>query len=232
MIRINLGRSELKKGAASKKFKLPVMLPSFELDTKSLIILLTATAFALLPYLFMIQYKAFMVRQHATRMQGLNSRIEELKADIARFQNYKTEMESYQLQKKLVAERLAIVQQLLAGRNTPVSVLDAVGQSLPSRTWLDVIELTSNPAPKLFLSGRAYSSEEISDFVDKLSESVHLSDVNIEGMGQGTASRGSRIDQNFQVSALPKGVMSATVKSRSTASKKVNKTEKPAAGEK
>ena len=78
-----------------------------------------------------------------------------------------------------MADRLGIVQKLLAIRKTPVSVLDAVGQSLPKTTWLENIDVKFDEN-SVKMTGLAFRNEQVSDLVDKLSESIYLEDVKLQ----------------------------------------------------
>lgn len=214
MIRVNLGRGELKKG----KKKSSLVVPAIKFDPKALLLIVTASAFALLPYLFVVQYRSFVVAEIDKKMTDLQEKISGMKNEVAKFRNYKAEMESFEQQKKIVSERLALVRQLLTNRNAPVGILDAVSQSLSQRTWLSALEFGLSPDPQLKLMGHAYSNEDVSDFLDKLSDSIYLQEVKLQGVdaqmgGSGGTDKG---DRSFQIVATPRGV--AATAARSTAS--------------
>jgi Tfp pilus assembly protein PilN len=214
MIRINLGSGELKK---AKKKKLALPFSPAAMDPKALLLIITATAFAFLPYLFFVQYRAVVVADYEKKTNEIQEKIGNMKSEVTKLRSYKTEMESFEQQKKIVSDRLALVRQLLNSRNTPVNVLDTVSQSLSPRTWLQSVDYALLPQPRVSMSGYSFSNEDVSDFVDKLSDSIHLSNVNLEGVDTGPSSakleKGGR---SFLIVAVPKGVFPATA-ARNTA---------------
>ena len=216
MIRINLGRDELAKPSSKNKLEIPSFLKitQFELDSKVIILLVIAVAFAGLPHLFISEYKKFVMGQHAAQMKELQEKQDVARQDVARFTVYETEMKSYEQQKTLVSERLGIVRQLLSVRNTPVNVLDALGQSLSVKTWVTSISVALAGEPNISLAGAAYSNEEISDFIDKLAESIHLADVSLDSVTSASGAAGNaRSNRGFLITAVPKGVF-AVIKSQ------------------
>ena len=195
MIRIDLGKDESAKttgGGANvtrkvqdiaKTLKLPPEMVEMLGDVKSLAFIGIMVALALLPHLFFSQYRAYVNSQHVKEMERLKQETTAVTAEISKYSAFQSELESYESQKKLVNERLEGVRALLEVRNTPVNVLDAVGQSLPLRVWLDKIDFTVNQdGPNVEMTGKAYSNEEISDFMDKLGESIYLQDVKLTGV--------------------------------------------------
>lgn len=211
MIRIDLGKKGEKKSAknalSSLGLKLPenLKIPKVDLEVREYLLIGVVTAFAGLPHLFVMQYRGYVESQHTLTMKTLQEKEGALKSEIAKYQSYQREMESYEKQKKLIRERLEIVRRLLASRSTPVNILDAVGQSLPIRAWLSNIELKAMPEPAVSLAGHAYSNEDISDFIDKLSESIHLADVTLDSVS--SVSLDKEVEaKSFQVTAVPKGI--------------------------
>lgn len=212
MIRIDLGRDDLDKGKEPKAettffgLKLPSgpKKPNVSMDIGSVLLLTVAAAFAFLPYLFVDQYRSFVNGQHQAVMKKMQEEENALKDEIAKYNGFQAELKSYQDQKKMISDRLAAVRQLLQNRNTPVNVLDAVGQSIPARTWLSSIDLSVEGKPQLALQGSAYSNEDVSDFVEKLSESIYLSDVTLDEVTG--ASSGDVVTKGFGIHAVPKGV--------------------------
>jgi Tfp pilus assembly protein PilN len=209
MIRIDLG-----KGEGSKK-KLPAFLENIQLPpwmpdinrirdlVSGKLSIFVAIAIACLFPLIFSQYRAFVTSQYTVKQKAINDKIDELTQEVAKFAPFQAELNSYEKQKKVISERLAIVRQLLEARNTPVSILDTIGQSLPSSVWVDGIELNlKKENPSLTLKGRGSSNEDVSDFVEKLSESVHLSEVNLDDVAEEVA---DKVDQRaFAITARPR----------------------------
>ena len=213
MIRIDLGRDELSKGSSKKS--LPKIgkldLSSVQLEPTLILVTVIGLALACLPHVFVSQYSSYIRQEHAQKMKALSDETEALKSEITKYNSFQREMQSYEEQKRLISERLNIVQQLLSSRSAPVSVLDAVGQSLPQRSWLNSIEFTLSPNPKVSVTGRSYSNEEISDFVDKVAESIHLSEVSLDSVASGKSEDGIDV-KLFDLHATPKVSLPAFTK--------------------
>ena len=223
MIRIDLGKGAGRKGTSEgtkTSFSLPgnVKIPAIKLDFKRGILVVIASAFAFLPHLFVNQYRAYLTSEHQLTLKTFGAESEKVKQDIARFQTFQKEMESYEEQKKKVRERLDVVKQLLTLRGTPVNVLDAIGQSLPQRVWLGNIDVTLSGQPMISLTGKSFSGEEISDFVDKLGESIYLGDVSLDGVTSQKEADISGDVKAFQIVAVPKGIPIAASRTPTAAS--------------
>lgn len=175
----------------------------------STVILILAVVGSYLPHMFFLQYKDYVVAQHEARKKELEEKVALIGREISKLQPFQKELESYEQQKKLVKDRLETIRTLLAARGTPVNVLDAIGQSLPQRAWINSLEIDAKQArPVVNLSGQALSNDDISDYVDKLSESVYLQDVVLEGVNT-TKGLGTSADvKNFQLQVVPKGMRS------------------------
>lgn len=212
MIRINLGRdigeSQGKpKGLAALNINLPpevkAKLDVITQDVRGLIIIGVCTALALLFPLFASQYKGFVISGHEEAMKHMNAQVGAIDQEINKFKPFQREMQSYEEQKKIVSSRLQVVNQLLSERGTPVSILDAIGQSLPARTWVQSMDLNLSGAESTFaLAGSAYSNEEISDFIERLSESIYFTDVVLNDVN--SKADGKVELKSFSLSAKPK----------------------------
>lgn len=210
MIRIDLGKSEQEREAQSRPSAVKRAFDRanqfVRADAGGYLAIAVAAAFAFLPHLFVEQFRNFSKRSHETQMKEMRETEESLKQEIAKYASFQKELESYEEQKRNAGYRLTTVQQLLKARATPVNVLDAVASSLPTRTWLKSIDLISGKDAMVKVAGYSYTNEEISDFVEKLSESVHVTDVALEEVTVGPGKPGEEI-KGFSVRARPKGLI-------------------------
>lgn len=215
MIRIDLGKEEVQKKSSTnplvqllEKVGLTNGKPQSgakSIDIKLVLILGIVAAVAYLPHLFVAQYRLYIETQHETQMRAYRERQEKLKQEVVKFQSYQRELESYEKQKRLIQERLTIVRKLLDARGAPTNVLDSIGQSLPARSWLHTVDFKTYPKPEVSLAGNAYANEDISDYVDRLSESIHLSDVSLENVTVTKLEKDVEV-KTFEVKAVPRGV--------------------------
>jgi Tfp pilus assembly protein PilN len=211
MIRIDLGKDELLKAGKADKpifdIKLPpavqAQLERIGTDLNTIIIVGAALAIAALFPLFTSQYEGVVTAQHQAELKEIKAKIDTLKQQIAQMLPFQRELESYEQQKRVITERLTVVRQLIEQRNAPVNILDTVGQSLPTRTWLTAMDFVGNDGGTISLSGASYSNEEISDFVDKLTESVYFNEVTLDDVGTGKSEDKVEI-RTFSIAAKAK----------------------------
>jgi Tfp pilus assembly protein PilN len=229
MIRIDLGKEDGRKksllgislGAALPKRKgglggdlgeLPASRPlsklwSFvgNLGGASMLAIVAAASAA--PHVLFTRYRSYLVEQHQARVAALDQKVATVSSEIEKMTPYKRELESYEAQKKLVRDRIAAIQELLAQRSAPVAVLDVIGQALPQRAWLVDIEIKKEgTTPLVIVDGRAYSNEDISDYVDRLKESSMIEDVELEGVGAERGDgQGAADVKGFKLHIRPRG---------------------------
>lgn len=209
MIRIDLGKDGLQnlrnrsKNKILQRLPLPAKFKSrLVLDISFFSLIGIAVVVAILPQPFLKQFKIAVTKNHQSKMAESQAQLKAYEREIANLTPFKAELASYEAQKKAVADRLGIVQNLLAIRTTPVSVLDAIGQSLPKKAWLDEI-IVRFGSSDITLKGLAYTNEQISDYMDKLGESVYLGDVNLREVTTKRV-KGDVDVRSFEVSARAK----------------------------
>lgn len=219
MIRIDLSKDEASRKPTSIAVQLLEFLNSFaqkgqkkkkagkaSLSSSEVILLAFSIAAAFLPNLISGEYQKFVTRQEEQQERELREKVETIKQDIQRLSAFQAELNSYEEQKKLVIGRLEAIRQLQGARGTPVNVLDAIGQSLPARVWLNSVAFSGSRNDLVVtLKGYAYANEEISDFVDKLGESVYLSEVGLDDVTATQIQDTTTEGRQFQVVVKPKG---------------------------
>lgn len=210
MIRIDLGKGGLEeKSPVAKKLaalnippQLVARLQKLTADIGTIITIIVAVAISLLFPLVGKQYRTQIIMEHDARMKEMNQKLAAATNEIGKYTHYKQELDSYNNQKTLVTNRLAAVKTLLDSRGTPVNVLDSLGQSLPARAWYSSIEMSLGEAGSVNIAGSSYTNEEISDLVEKLNESIYLSEINLEEVG---TKREENVDyRSFVITAKPK----------------------------
>jgi Tfp pilus assembly protein PilN len=189
MIRIDLGKANRKQGeavrkvAAQLKLEQPYneLLAKFDNDFGRLAIFVVSLAIAVLPILLVGEYERVIRKNFARKMIAADTQIAAIDQEIEGFATFKQELDSYENQKVQVTQRIKVITNLLLQRGTPVNTLDSVGQSLPERVWLEsmLYEANSKSSERIIVTGKALSNEDISDFVDRLSQSSYLRNIRI-----------------------------------------------------
>lgn len=216
MIGVNLGKSGLDKKKVSPLGKIfrPTRKPTaslgshfvgrFVADAKVVVVLLVASAIAFLPHLVLQEYKEWVHQKHADSVKELNDKIKTTEQEIAKFVPFQKELASYEAQKKIVSEKLRTVQNLLSSRSTPINIMDVISQSLPRGVWLTAARLAvTSSTGTLSVDAKAFTADDISDYVDKLSESVYLQGVKLKGVKEGRIEGDIKIN-DFSLEIVPK----------------------------
>ncbi len=86
------------------------------------------------------------------------------------------EVENYERDKKVVLERIAVIEQLRTNQAIPVRLLNGVSESIPARVWL--VTLTENGG-RVDLQGKSMTNGEIVDFVNSLRTNPAFKNVQI-----------------------------------------------------
>jgi Tfp pilus assembly protein PilN len=197
MIRIDLGKGTRKQGegmrkvASHLKLRQPYeeLLSKFDNDASRLIAFLAALGIAVLPYLFVGEYKRVVTHGYERKIAALDKELAVIESEIQSLMPFKQELDSYETQKRQVSQRLEVIRRLIDGRATPVAALDAVSQALPESCWLDSVTFdgSDKATEKLNLAGKSISNEDISDYIDRLSQSSYLRAVRLNSVEPGQA---------------------------------------------
>lgn len=215
MIRINLGKEQANPQEAKKatlgKLKLPPQLAAAlrkaSEDVGLVIFFVVSIAVALLPQLAVSEYIELVETRHKAVVKEMDKQIATVDSEIVKYSPFKKELESFEAQKTMVKERLTTIRKLQGGRSLPVTLMDAIGQALPKRVWLTTIRMnTMGEAGTLTLAGSALSNEDISDFVDKLQDSVHFESVKLIGVNPAKLSSVSTKTFTIDIKSKPAAV--------------------------
>lgn len=222
MIRIDLGKSDRKQGQGLRKLAVQLkleqpydqLLKRFDNDFSRMVAFLVAVAVSVLPYLLVGEYERVVTQGYERKITAMDKELTVVNAEIEGLQPFKRELDSYETQKAQVNQRLAVIHQLVEARGTPVTTLDAVSQSLPETAWLDTVTFESTKSlEKIVLSGRSLTNEDISDFMDRLTQSSYLKNVKLNSVDSATVGqkevRAFSIDLDIQtpgaaVAVVPK----------------------------
>lgn len=200
MIRIDLGHDRLEKSAKqSAKTNVDItnafapLTKRLKLDLGGVLTLTVGAGFAMLFPLFLQEYERATTAKMQKTRKTLQASLLTVNREIDKLTPFKREMESYNQQKQLASSRLTVVRELLASRNTPVTVLDTLGQHLPKKTWINNVDLFLSEADgTLSVTGSSYSNEEIAEYVEGLTNSVYLREVSLDDVS-------TRIEEKVEI---------------------------------
>ena len=162
MIRINLAPIEA-RGRSGAGFS--VSLPSFNLGVV-FAIAYVALAGGIGFYWFSLQAEETRV---AADVDRLNRELTSLKATLGQGANVRAQLTE-------VKRRVDILEELTKGQAKPIALLDSFADTVPPDLWITSLEQKES---LLKLSGTAFSTTAVSDFMTNLKGSGKFKDVDI-----------------------------------------------------
>ena len=103
---------------------------------------------------------------------------------VAEQDNALKEVKNVETERKLVTEKIGIIEQLKKNQQGPVRLLDEVSKALPNGVNLSSIVEAGG---SVSLAGDAFTNEDVVRFVDNLKQSPYLADVFLQETSQATA---------------------------------------------
>ena len=128
------------------------------------------------------------ITEQQTARDGLQTQLAALKKKVA-------QVKDVEQKKKLVEEKIAIIDQLKKNQQGPVRVLDELSQHLPNRVWLTSLTQQGN---SFAIEGRATTNFEIVDYYNNLKSSAFITNLELVESRQGA--EGTLIVYNFKMS--------------------------------
>lgn len=123
---------------------------------------------------------------------GLKSDLEEAEVRLAeelteneRFRDVIERNNALLARRDSIAERVAIIQEIDAGRYVGAHVMDEVAAALPEYTWLTEVIWEQDDPIQYRIRGRAANTFDITLFLSQLEASRFLRDVEYESINQG-----------------------------------------------
>ncbi len=110
------------------------------------------------------------------KVAGLQSVEVRLSGELASLKVRVKEVENYESNKKVVRDKIKVIQRLRKNQSMPVFLLNEISERLPDRVWL--ISLNENSGV-IELSGKATTNSEIVDFINNLKNAPSFKDIQI-----------------------------------------------------
>jgi type IV pilus assembly protein PilN len=112
-----------------------------------------------------------------SEVSGLEERIRHTQAELRRFEQLAKQVDQYKNEKKILEEKIKIIETLVAAQGGPVRLLDEVSRALPGEVWLTSMNRTGK---RLDVSGIAFSNFSVAAFMTNLGKaSAHISSVDL-----------------------------------------------------
>jgi type IV pilus assembly protein PilN len=110
------------------------------------------------------------------RIRDTNNEIAEVKKRINSLEVIKNKVEQFKSKNKELQEKVKVISVLEENRTGPLFVMDALGQAIPNKAWVDRFSETNNMAQ---IEGTAWDELTISDFMKRLQSSPYFQDVDL-----------------------------------------------------
>lgn len=195
MIEINLlpGAQKRKKRAVTPgfSFKLPENLP--KLDRMTMFIV---AGWVIGPALGLWLY--FGVQGEISERQVL---VDQAVADSTRYARLISTQTSLRARQDTIAQKLAIIQEIDAGRYIWPHLMDEISRALPEYTWLQAVDqIGGGPNPAFQVEGRTGSLPALTRYMDALEASPFIRNVQLVTSEQAQLGE-DRIVNNFVLTA-------------------------------
>lgn len=173
MIEINLlpgAEKRRKRGGSGFSLKLPDSLPEFDRIMAFIVV-----AWVAAPLVGLFLYFGVQAEKTDVRVA-----IDQAAADSARFAQLIQTQQSLRAQQDTIAQKLALIQEIDAGRYIWPHILDEVSRAMPPFTWLQSLDqVQGGPTPTFQVQGRTGSLPALTRYMDALEASPFLRNVQL-----------------------------------------------------
>jgi len=108
---------------------------------------------------------------------ALEAAIRQTQQEMKRYEELAKQVDKYRAEKKVLEEKIKIIDRLVAAQTGPVRLLDEVSRALPAEVWLTAMNRTGK---RLEVSGIAFSNFSIAAFMTNLGKaSQFISNVDL-----------------------------------------------------
>src|SRR4051812_40397386 len=102
------------------------------------------------------------------KISSVNKEIVEKQDRLAKLQQIKKQVDEFQAKKKMLEDKIALIEKLKADQSAPVHLLDELSKALPDFVWLTDMQQTGN---SLVIRGNTNSITSVADFITNLQRS-------------------------------------------------------------
>jgi type IV pilus assembly protein PilN len=118
--------------------------------------------------LLAMAYGWYWLSGDVERLQGA---IRQAQADVKRYDDLAKQVDTFRTEKKLVEDKIKVIETLVAAQTGPVKLLDEVSKDLPNEVWLTSFTRTGK---RLEISGVAFSNFNVATLMTNLGNAPNL----------------------------------------------------------
>lgn len=182
MIKINLASSGVGSSAAISA-SLGLATDGFVSPEEARKEALKRIVVMLIPALGLYAYQQQNVPQKQTELNAKTQMLNELTNYNAKQSASVAEIKKFKEDQALIEARIAALSKISKDRHREIRVLDLLQQVIPEKAWLTQIKISQE---KVNVQGLALSDFEVSTFLEALTKSVFLMDVNLVSSSETT----------------------------------------------
>lgn len=120
---------------------------------------------------FVVLAMVYMWWSVSSQARNLEGRIASTQAEIQKLESVAKKVDQYKADKKMLEERLKVIQTLLASQSVPVHLLQALNDQLPDEVWLNAVSKTGG---RLIIRGYSFTDFGIANFMTRLGQAAPL----------------------------------------------------------
>jgi type IV pilus assembly protein PilN len=154
----------------------------------------------LIPVIGLYVYEGQIIPQKQDEVASKNQVLGELTAYNAKQSGSVAEIKKFKEEEALIESRITALNKISKDRFKEIRVMDLIQQVIPEKAWLRKIQIGQQ---KLMIEGTALSDYEVSSFMEALTKSAFLMDVNLVTSSEVIVDGSSF--KNFEISCLLEG---------------------------
>lgn len=123
------------------------------------------------------------------KIKNLRVQISQAEQEIQRLSKIVKEVEKFKSDKKILEDKIAVIDQLKTYRQVQVHYMDELNKALPEQVWLEFYQQRGD---ELVLRGKSLSTEDVADFMRNIEASAYFSEVRLDQTSQKNVPLGDR----------------------------------------
>lgn len=116
-----------------------------------------------------------LAREQATNRVA----IREAQAEVERLKPIIREVEDYKRKQAELERKIDVIKRLQENQKGPVQVMDFISRALPELLWLERMTMNGN---RITLTGRAFNTNAVANFIDNLDKVAEFQEPNLQDM--------------------------------------------------
>lgn len=148
--------------------RLPIVL-GLDLNNLNFKMLGLALIIFYVPEIFVHNYFEEKITTEQAALDMTNTESEKLAKEIRKNANVKSQLDAYNNQVDKLKSRSNQVDEILKIRTNPKKILEKIARNIPEDLWFDQLKISENK--DIFISGGAYTSRSIGEFITVINDS-------------------------------------------------------------